>query len=264
MELPDLISVVRTLPAIPGTPCHDRLPHLLPFAILVPWLPFLSSISLMMRGSTIVTGENIVYEVIPKQGSAGERRELARFTAESLPIRHTRAFAFARSYLWATGHVVVVDPWNSLHYPGAHIFGYRIDGDLVCVDCGLKRLEPNRASIVTMIRAGEIQRVYTTDGEILHCHDCGQQIFSRCYAPRQRLGDDEGANREERRHDASDEEEAAQEVPVSLIIDALEAADASERAETDLAISEEERERLYQHLIDAAKRAGLSGDEPIA
>ncbi len=214
-----------------------------------------------------MAGENIVYEVTPKPRSAGERRELARFAAESQPIRHTRAFAFARSYVWATGHTVVVDPWTSLHYPGAHIFGYRIGEEVVCVDCGLTRLDPDRASVVTMIRTGALQRVYTTNGDLLHCRDCDRAISSPRIASRQQHGDHEGSEGEDSRHDTADapvdEEEAVQEVPVGLIINALEAADALERAESDPAISEEERERLRHRLVDAAKRAKLDGDEPV-
>ena len=127
--------------------------------------------------------ENIVYDVILRPGSARERHEIARFIEELMPLRRTQAFTCARRYLWATGHTVAINGWSPLPYPGPRILGYRVDGGLVCVDCGLTRLEPHRAAIVAMIRAGTMQRVCTTDGRLLHCHTCGRAILSARLPP---------------------------------------------------------------------------------
>lgn len=126
----------------------------------------------------MITEEHIVYEIIPVDAERGQRREIARFTEEQMPLEHTRAYAFGRDYTWKTGHGVEVDPWHTFVYPGPRLLGYRIGEELVCVECGLKRLDPNRAAVVDHVRSGRIERVRETNGERLACQDCGEEIFS--------------------------------------------------------------------------------------
>jgi len=141
----------------------------------------------------MITEEHILYEIIPQAQSLAQRREIARFAEEQMPLEHTRAYAFGRDYTWKTGHRVEVDPWHTFVYPGPCILGYRIGEELVCVDCGLQRLDPNRSTVVNLVRGGQMQRVHSTEGEVLACQDCGQQIYSPSLPPRHSrppLGDD--------------------------------------------------------------------------
>lgn len=130
--------------------------------------------------------EHILYEITPQALGPHQRREIARFIEEEMPLEQTRAYAFGRDYLWKTGHSVEVDPWHTFVYPGPRILGYHIADELVCVDCGLKRLDPDRSAVVDLVRNGKMERVYSTDGEVLTCQDCGGKIASRSPVVRRR------------------------------------------------------------------------------
>ncbi len=121
----------------------------------------------------------VVYECIPHTGHLPERHEIARVNEEQMPLKQTKAYALARGYAHATGRNVQIDPWIHVELdPVKPILGYRFGGELVCVECGLKRLDPQRVAVIDYLRNGRIESVQSTNGLRLACHDCRQEIFS--------------------------------------------------------------------------------------
>lgn len=124
--------------------------------------------------------EHIIYEYIPRPLYAGERHEIARTDEEQMPLEQTKAYSLAMAYAFATGRHVAIDPWTDMEFQptGRRVLGYRIGEELVCVECGLKRLDPNRAAVIDYVRSARMVSVCATNGERLACQDCGEKIFS--------------------------------------------------------------------------------------
>jgi len=117
-----------------------------------------------------MTDEHIVYEIIPIPPAPSERREIGRFADE------LQADSFARTYTQVTGCRTQPNDWLQFHYAGRHISGYRLNGEVFCAACGLKRAGDNSATIVQRARSGALRPIYGLDGQDLSCMACGQPL----------------------------------------------------------------------------------------
>ncbi len=117
-----------------------------------------------------MTGEHIVYEIIPIPRAPGERREIGRFADE------LQADSFARIYTQVTGRGTQPNDWLQFHYAGRRISGYKLNGEVLCADCGLKRAGDDSAAIVQQARSGALRPIYGLDSHDLSCAACGQPL----------------------------------------------------------------------------------------
>ena len=129
-----------------------------------------------------MTEENIVYEVVPEPGRAGKRRELARFIEDPMPLKHTRAFTFARRYCQATGHPTKLEDGTGFTYGGPKIVGYHVGADVVCKTCGLDYVWPDALALMAYV-TDKSRLVFASAAGELTCRDCGDRLFTPTFRP---------------------------------------------------------------------------------